>query len=98
MIEQKRRLVFVVAILIVIAGAVIIGLTSCAVPEGTRVVNITPDPYSNSEITKEQLIGYSGWISYSIDYIEDKERNVGCYVYISSESGSIFCFNLDELK
>ncbi len=72
--------------------------SSCA-PTETGTTNTTetskPSVTQNSHITVQHIItGISEY--YVFDYVEDRQNGYGCYVYDGSESGSIFCFKLDQ--
>jgi len=88
----KRNILLGLITLTIISLLVIV---SCAYTTDTTSNIITPQPNDSSTIYIEHL--YGGAISsYTLDYVEDKDRNVGCYIYDGSESGSLFCFELDK--
>jgi|WetSurSiteA1Bulk_404760.scaffolds.fasta_scaffold01288_5 hypothetical protein len=85
--EKKGYILF--AAIVVIAVIVIYLMSSCAPSENI----ITTSSTSINTVLVEKLVNN---MNYSLDYVEDESRNVGCYVYDGTDSGSIYCFKLDQ--
>jgi len=64
-------------------------MSSCVPSED---INTTSSVSANTVLV-EKLVSN---MSYSLNYVEDKARDVGCYVYDGVDSGGIYCFKLDQ--
>ena len=54
-----------------------------------------------AESDSELIYGDGGWgkgIDGKVQVIEDKKRNVVCYVFDGYKAGGIFCFTKDQLE
>lgn len=84
------KLVIIMNVLLIIMYAFV----SCApAPNSDIIEKTTIEASTTGNVNVERVI--ANW-SYTVDYMEDLDRDMGCYIYDGNESGNIFCFSLDQ--